>query len=86
MPVYAAYVACPKVDNPESLVTPGFSPRRPTVRSGEEVPHRLVVVADRLLLDDHTAVGEPRVVRTCFGQLSTPPGETRHSLTPWTPP
>jgi hypothetical protein len=82
----SADIAGLEMHYPEPFVPPGLAPRGSAVGSGEEVPHSLVVVADRLLLDDHAAVAKPRVVRSRLGKLSAPSGETRHRLSSRTPP
>src|SRR5262249_1444022 len=64
----------------------GLAPARPAVRPGEEVHHRLSVVADRLLLHDHAALGEPRVARPRLSELPAPLGEAGHLPAPRPPP
>jgi hypothetical protein len=44
----------------------------------EEVLHGLVMVPDRLLLNDHRPGGEPRVICPGFSQLPTALRETGH--------
>src|SRR5262249_61843873 len=53
-------------------------PRRAAVRPRVEVPHCLVVVADRLLLHDHAALGQPRVRRPGLAELPTARSEPGH--------
>jgi hypothetical protein len=75
-----------QVNDPEALVAPGLSPGRLPVRASKEVRHRLAVVADRLLLHDHAALGEPRIGYSRCGQLPTPFRETRRRTATDAPP
>jgi len=78
VPVQAADVTRLDSDDPESLVTPGLPPCRAAVRSGEEVPHGLVVVPDGLLLHDDAAFSQPGVSGAGLGQL---PAALREPIT-----
>jgi hypothetical protein len=79
-------VARPDGDNPETLVAAGFTPPRPVVRPGEEVLHRLIEIAQRLLLHHLAAVSQPLVLRAGIGQLTTLNQITRCTTAPGTPP
>jgi hypothetical protein len=57
-------------DLSESLVHTGFAPRRATVRSGEEVPHGLREIPQRLLLHGLRTGGQPVVFGAGRSQLS----------------
>src|SRR5690242_2705343 len=83
--VQAAHVARLDGHDAESLVPAGLAPRRAAVRPGEERRHGFVVVADRLLLHDHAAPGQPRAIRPGLGQLAAAfrePGHLPASRTP----
>lgn len=56
-------------DLSKSLVHTGFAPRRAAVRSGEEVPHGMGKVAQRLLLHSLRTRCQPFVLGTGGGQL-----------------
>jgi hypothetical protein len=56
---------------PESLVHPGFAPRRAAMRSAEKVVHRLGEVPQRLLLHGLRPGRQPIVLGTSGGQLRT---------------
>ena len=77
--VQPPYVFRLDVDYAEPLIPIGLSPRRAAMASGEEVRHRLVMVADRLLLHDHAARGQPWVLRPCLRQLAAAFRESRHA-------
>ena len=57
-------------DNPESLIAASFPPCRFAMRAREEIPHRLVKIPQRLLLNHLAALREPRIIRARAGQLS----------------
>ena len=78
VPVQAADVTRLDSDDPESLVTPGLPPCQAAVRSGEEVPHGLVVVPDGLLLHDDAALGQPGASGAGLGQLPAALREPGH--------
>jgi hypothetical protein len=73
-------------DDPETLRQALLAPRRLPVGSTEEVPHGLVEVSDGLLLDGHTALRQPRVIRPRGRQLTAAHRESRHSAASGTPP
>jgi hypothetical protein len=73
-------------NNTESFMAPGFAPRRFTVGSGEEVPHGLGKITQRLLLDHLTPVGQPGMFPPRSGELPTLFRVTRSLHAPRTPP
>jgi hypothetical protein len=56
-------------DLPKPLVHTGFTPRRAPVCAGEQVPHRLSEIPQRLLLYCLTSRPKPRVLGACLRQL-----------------
>lgn len=56
-------------DLAESLVHPGLTPRRSTMRACEEVAHRLREVPQRLLLHSLRTGGQPNVLGAGLGEL-----------------
>jgi hypothetical protein len=73
--------------NPESLVTPGLAPGRPTGRVAqvEERRHRIGEVAQRLLLHHLGADGQPRVLRPRLRELPALLQVSRRMLPAWAP-
>ncbi len=58
-------------DLPKPFVHTGFTPRRAAVRAGEEVPHGLREIPQRLLLNSLTSGTEPPVLGAGLRQLRT---------------
>jgi hypothetical protein len=58
-------------DLPKSFMHIGFAPPRPAMRPGEEIPHRLSEIPQRLLLHRLGAGRQPVVLSACGSQLST---------------
>jgi len=85
VPVQSAHMPRFDMDDAKPLISACLPPRRAPVRPGEEVRHCLVVVADRLLLHDHAAPGQPRVIRPGFGELAAAPREPGHRPASWPP-
>jgi hypothetical protein len=56
-------------DLPKPFMQTGLAPRRPTMRPGEKVLHRLCEIPQRLLLHRLTSRTKPRVFATGLGQL-----------------
>jgi len=79
VPVQPPDITGAEVDDAESLIPPSLAPRRQTMGAREEVPHGLAVVADRLLLHDHTARSQPRGRFAGFGQLAAPARKSWHA-------
>src|SRR5262249_24938761 len=69
VPVQTAYVGRLDGHDPETLIAPGLAPARPAVRPGEEVPHCLREVPQRLLLHYLGAVPQPGVPGAGGGDL-----------------
>ncbi len=76
--VQPTHVTWTYMDNTESLVPARLTPGWAAVCPGEEACHRLGMVADRLLLHDHTARSQPRVFCPGLGKLTAPFREPRH--------
>jgi hypothetical protein len=73
-------------DDAETLVAAGLAPCRPPVGAGEEVPHRLIEVAQCLLLN-HLAPGpQPVVFFADLGELGCLRAEAWRVATSRTPP
>jgi hypothetical protein len=73
-------------DDPEPLITSRFTPRRTTMGAAVEVPHRLIEVTQRLLLDHLTARSQPLVLGTGPGKLSALLKVGWRSVSSWVPP
>jgi hypothetical protein len=73
-------------NNTEPFVAPGFAPGRLAVGSGKEVPHGLGKVAQRLLLDHLTPVGQPGMFPPHGGKLPALLQVTGRLHPPGTPP
>jgi hypothetical protein len=56
-------------DLPKPLMHAGFAPPRATMRAGEEVPHRLREIPQRLLLHSLTPGAKPPILGADFRQL-----------------
>ena len=69
-PVHTFHVVRLDRDLAEPLVHTGLAPRRPAVRPGEKVRHRLGEVPQRLLLHGLRTCRQPAVLGANCGQLS----------------
>jgi len=56
-------------DDTEPFVASGLAPCRPAMGADEEISHRLVKVAERLLLHHLAATGQPSMFPSCRGEL-----------------
>ena len=66
-----------QTDLPKPFMHTGFAPRRTTMRTGEEIAHRLRKIAQRLLLNPLTSGAKPGVFGPGLRQLRALPRVTR---------